>query len=284
MGNIFAITTPAETIKADAGGKASAIFTVTNTSNKPIRGIALAKAIGATQQGWLDVEGETEKDFGAGGTQQFTLNFTASGGEVGKFPFRLDVASATNPDEDFTEGPIVNVQTAAPPPQAVKSGFPLWIILVIGVLVLLIVGLILFIVLRTGSSNPVNTNVNAVKPTEKVTEGMRVRDSSDGAKIYFGIDGQLRWIPNPATYSGLFNQAGFTEIPTVKGYPIGPPLTDGAYLAWAPPDPHTYLIVDGTKRWITSPTAFDRYGFSIQMVRPLPTAELAAIKNGPDIP
>ncbi|HEV7643461.1 MAG TPA: tectonin domain-containing protein [Pyrinomonadaceae bacterium] len=163
MGNIFTITTATTDIKADAAGKASAIFTVTNTSNKPIRGIARARSMGSTQQGWLEVEGETEKDFGAGGIQQFTVNFKSTGPEAGKFPFRLDVASANNPDEEFTEGPPINVETAAPA-APVKKGFPLWLIIVIAAAALLIVGLILLFVLRGGGEgNPV-VNANVRKP------------------------------------------------------------------------------------------------------------------------
>src|ERR1044072_331644 len=149
MENIFVITTTTENIKADAAGKASVIFTVTNTSNKPQRGIAKAKALGSTQQGWLKIEGEIEKDFGAGGTQQFTVNFKSTGTETGKFPFRLDVASESNPDEEFTEGPPVNVETAAPPP-VVKKGFPWWILAVIGGLLLIIIIVVVFLLLRDG--------------------------------------------------------------------------------------------------------------------------------------
>ena len=75
MANIFAITTASEDIKADAGGKAKAVYTVTNTSSKPIRGIARVRPLGNTQQDWLAVEGENERDFSANGTQQFTVNF-----------------------------------------------------------------------------------------------------------------------------------------------------------------------------------------------------------------
>ncbi len=155
MANIFAITTPAEDMKADAAGKASAIFTVTNTSHKPVRGIARARALGNTENDWLDVEGETERDFGAGATEQFTVNFSKSAdAPAGKFPFRLDVASATNPDEEFTEGPTVNVQTAPQAQLIKKAGFPWWIIPVIALLLLLIAGAVWFLVFRTDGNQP----------------------------------------------------------------------------------------------------------------------------------
>ena len=162
MGNIFAITTVAEDIKADASGKASAVFTVTNTSNKPIRGIAKSKALGNTEQGWLDIEGEMERDFAGNGTQQFTVNFAKPSPPVAagsapatteKFPFRLDIASSSNPDEQFTEGPIVNVEVKGAGAPPVKKPFPLWLILVIAGAGLLVIGLILFLVFQKGCNS-----------------------------------------------------------------------------------------------------------------------------------
>ncbi len=155
MAKSFAVTTTAtDTLKGDAKGHAEALFTVTNTTPRPIRGIVKAKALGDTKQEWLSIAGDTERDFAAGATQQFTVGFDAAGAAqpppatpsaaragssapAGKYPFRLDVASARNKDEDFTEGPTVNVEVAAAATPAKKS-FPLWIIFVILGVVLLI--------------------------------------------------------------------------------------------------------------------------------------------------
>ncbi len=147
MANIFAITTVADDIKADKEGKASAVFTVTNNSNKPVRGIAKAKALGNTQQDWLNVDGETERDFSASGTQQYTVNFrkpVAAGQPVEKFSFRLDVSSAINPDEQFTEGPAIHVEVTPPIQPPPKKPFPWWIILVAAGILLLVIGAVLF--------------------------------------------------------------------------------------------------------------------------------------------
>jgi hypothetical protein len=163
MANLFAITTATDEIKADANGRAVAIFTVTNTSSGPVRSVAKTKAIGNTQQGWLDVQGEIERDFSAGGTQQFTVNFNkpptppapnSPPPAAEKFPFRLDVASSVNPDEEFTEGPQVNVEvTPAAAPS--KKAFPWWIILVVLGALLLVGGLIWFLVApKSGGEKP----------------------------------------------------------------------------------------------------------------------------------
>jgi len=158
MGRIFDITSPTEDIQADAAGKASAFFTVTNTRDKPVRGLAKAKRVGNTQQEWLEVEGEVERDFPARGTQLFKVNFSkppvpaavgATPPPAEKFPFRLYVFSSEHPEEEFTEGPTVRVEVT-PGGTPVKKPFPWWIILVIAGVALLAGAIILFLVLQKG--------------------------------------------------------------------------------------------------------------------------------------
>jgi hypothetical protein len=130
-------------LKADAKRHAEATFTVTNVAVRPVRGMARANALDDTKQEWLSIVGESERDFGAGTTQQFTVNFDASaaqaGASAGKYRFRLVVASAINPDEDFAESPVVTVDAPAgdgpaPPPPPPRPMF--WLIPVIAVLLI----------------------------------------------------------------------------------------------------------------------------------------------------
>jgi len=177
----FAITTPAtESLRPDAKGHVEVVFTVTNTTARPIRGMAKAKPMGDTKREWLGIEGETERDFAAGATEQFTVTFdapitpgpkvetaapaatkpaagapaatgTSAGAPAKKYPFRLDVSSAVVPDEDFTEGPTVTVEVAEKPVIVkAEGGFRWWILLVILGVVLLVGGLVAFLVLRNG--------------------------------------------------------------------------------------------------------------------------------------
>ncbi|HEV7644349.1 MAG TPA: PAN domain-containing protein [Pyrinomonadaceae bacterium] len=168
MANIFNITVDAADIKAGADGKATAIFTVTNVSNTPVRGIAKAKALGSTLQDWLSVKGEPERDFSAHGTEQFTVEFSkpagpaasgAPGGPPEKFPFRLDVFSAANPDEEFTEGQTVNVEVKQPEALPVKKPFPWWILIVAGAALILIV-ILLFLLFGRGGGKPSDNGSN----------------------------------------------------------------------------------------------------------------------------
>jgi PASTA domain len=157
MSSSFNITCATiDTLKLDAKRRAQAVFTVTNNAPRSMRGLARAKALGDTKQQWLRIEGEAERDFGRGTTQQFTVTFdgapavsqlpgtttpAASETEANskqaarRYPFRLDVAAAVNPEEDFTEGPTVTVDVVAAESVTPRK-FPFWIIPVIAVLLI----------------------------------------------------------------------------------------------------------------------------------------------------
>ena len=114
-------------------------------------------------------------------------------------------------------------------------------------------------------------------------DGVRPRDTTTG-RIYLVLDGALRWVPNVATYVNLFeNWTSVTPVPSASAYKIGAPITDGAYLAGGSPDGRIFFVVDGTKRWITSPAVFSRFGFNAGAIRSLTPAQLAAIPDGADI-
>jgi len=178
MAKTFTITTTATApVKADNKGHAEAVFTVTNTSARPVRGMARVRPLESTKQEWLKINGESERDFAPGGTQQFVVTFdspvaappapsspapagspppasqTTGAAAADKYSFRLDVASATNPDEDFTEGPIVTVDVPGAVPAPPPKKFPIWIIFVIIAAVLVIGGIILFFVLRSSGTD-----------------------------------------------------------------------------------------------------------------------------------
>ena len=181
MAKSFAITTTAtETLKADAKGHAQAVFTVTNTTARPMRGLTRAKALEATKREWLSITGDSERDFGAGATAQLTVNFDAASVPAGKYPFRLDVDSALNPEEDFTEGPTVTVEVASAPAPPEKKKFPIWIIIVIAAVVLLIGGVILFLVLGRGekpaevAATPTPTVAATPTPTASPVSTQRI--------------------------------------------------------------------------------------------------------------
>jgi hypothetical protein len=174
MANFFAITTTTENLIADVNGtaKASIIFTVTNNSDRPLRGIANLQPLERTEESWLSIDGEPEKDFPAGGTLQYTVIFNKplqplTEGQTEpeeKYPYRLNVASAVRPDEDFTEGPVVAIYKPLRKGAGKKAGIPWWVFLIIGVVVLAIVGVVLFFLLSGGKAKKPVPDVTG-KPT-----------------------------------------------------------------------------------------------------------------------
>jgi hypothetical protein len=147
MAHIFAITSSTDTLPLDKG-RGNISFTVTNTTSRPLRGRAVPVPLGNTKKEWLTLGGEAERDFSSSGTHQYRIEFVApEGTPAGKYPFRLDVLSVVNPDEDFTEGPAVTAEIEATPAPAPPSKFPKWIIPVV-LLVLLVGGVLTWLALR----------------------------------------------------------------------------------------------------------------------------------------
>jgi beta-lactam-binding protein with PASTA domain len=146
MSKIFAITSANETAKLTADRHGEAAFTVTNTTARPMRGLAKLKPLGDTKQEWLKLKGESERDFVAGGTQQYTVMLDVPANAApGKYGFRLDIVSTINPDEDFTEGPTVTAELSPPKPRPASKA---WIIPVALIVVAVIVGAIVFLATR----------------------------------------------------------------------------------------------------------------------------------------
>jgi hypothetical protein len=179
MANSFTITTAADNLQADEGGRATIVFTVTNATARPLRGVAKVKPLDNTQAGWLKIEGETERDFPAGGTHQFTVVFDKPKSDAAtaapqseKYRFRFDAISANNPDEDFTEGPVVTIeateQKVVPP-----KPFPWWILILVAIL-LIVGGIIVYLVLRNGDRSGSPTPTPIVTPTATPTEKVEV--------------------------------------------------------------------------------------------------------------
>lgn len=147
MANVFSITASATSLRTDAKGQAEVSFTATNTSGRPIKARAEAKASDPAQQAWLTVVGETERDFPVDGTHQFSVKVTVPpGNPAGQHSLRLDVVSTANPDDDFEEGPTISLEVGASAP--VKRKFPWWIAAAAAV-VLAIGGVTAYLLLRS---------------------------------------------------------------------------------------------------------------------------------------
>ncbi len=103
----FTITTPSETVRIGADGRAEMIFTVTNVSRFPTRGMAKLTAQGNLSATWLTLA-VVEREFPAGGAQQFLVAANVPAGTPpGRYTWRFDMVSADKSGEGIDLGPTV---------------------------------------------------------------------------------------------------------------------------------------------------------------------------------
>ncbi|HXJ93707.1 MAG TPA: PASTA domain-containing protein [Terriglobia bacterium] len=125
MATVFNITTASNTVRLDGQQRGEVAFTVSNTSGRPLRGRAKLVPLDSTPKSWLTIAGESERDFPAGGVQQFTVQVAVpSESKEGRYVFRLDAVAVQNPDEDYTQGPAIAFVLAK---QEKAKRFPWWI-------------------------------------------------------------------------------------------------------------------------------------------------------------
>lgn len=132
----FAITASAtEPQRVDASGEASFVFTVSNALGRPVRARATVTPEGDTRREHVGVTGEVERDFAADGTQSWSVRVRVPPETPpGTYAFHLLVASVSNPDDEYADGPRVQFVVAA---KEAPRPFPWWIVaLVAGVVVL----------------------------------------------------------------------------------------------------------------------------------------------------
>ena len=147
MARNFTITTPAETVRVGADGKAEMVFTVTNTGGTPHRAMGRVVPLGNTDPTWLSVPGEREREFPVGAVQQFSVAATVPAGTPsGRYPWRFDVVSALKSGEDITLGPAVAFEVADAT-TVEKKRIPWWVWVALAVAAL-VIGLVVFLVMR----------------------------------------------------------------------------------------------------------------------------------------
>jgi PASTA domain len=150
MASLWDITAASEMVKIETGS-GEVVYTVTNKTDKLVRGQLRLRPQPPTAASWLGLAGEVERDFSANGTQQVVAKVTIpSGTPSGRYGLRLDVASVANPDEDYSEGATVFLEV--PASEVPKKPFPWWI-LAVGVAAL-VVGLAVYALIPKTVSMP----------------------------------------------------------------------------------------------------------------------------------
>jgi len=157
----FTVTAAGQKVTLDASGAAQAPFTVTNTSAQTLRGRLLTRPTDPAKAEWLSIVGESTRDFAPNAAEQVVIQLNVpQTTPPGTYSFRVDAVSELAPDEDFTEGPSVAFEVAAPPPPP-KKKFPWWIFIVIGAVVLLIIiGVVIWLLTKDNG----NKKMVAVPP------------------------------------------------------------------------------------------------------------------------
>jgi hypothetical protein len=155
----FTVTAAGQKVNLDPSGGAQAPFTVTNTSAQTLSGRLLATPTDPAKAEWLSIVGEPTRNFAPNAAEQVVVQLSVPPTTApGSYAFRLDAVSEVDPDEDFTEGPSVAFDVAAPL-AAPKKKFPWWILAIIGAVVLLIIiGVAVFLLTRGGGSSSNGNN------------------------------------------------------------------------------------------------------------------------------
>src|SRR5215470_18596760 len=192
MNRIFAITTASDRVPTGGDGRGEITFTVTNSSARALRGQLRVRPIGSTKVEWLNIAGETERNFSPNATQQVLVKVTVPPGTpAGKYQFRLDTVSLVNPDDDFTEGPTIELEVKAS--EAPKKAFPWWIVAAAAGAVILIVTLT-WMLWPKGAEVPDVAGLDVGEATKKLedlkfkVEVTRQVNSSVGLNHVFGQD------------------------------------------------------------------------------------------------
>jgi hypothetical protein len=122
---------------------------------------------------------------------------------------------------------------------------------------------------------------NAAVPRPDLS-GLRLKAPNNPAVYVVDPQGFLRWIPDPATYNNLFRDWNsiVTDVDLVN-VAMGPALTEGAVLAQGSGEAAVYLVSNGTKQWITSPAAMDKYDLNWKTVVQVPHVLVDSIPSGP---
>ena len=142
---IFEVAAAASQIQLNADGKGEAVFTVTNRSSGSVRAQIKLRPLEETKSEWLSLAGQAEQDFGPGSLSQVIVRVNAHApAPAGKYEFRIDVIPIDNPDEDYSEGPVVTLRTGLPARPA--RPFPWAALLAISAGFVLIAALIYFVI------------------------------------------------------------------------------------------------------------------------------------------
>jgi hypothetical protein len=235
MTRLFDITTTQDSLELDRQGQGKVVFTVTNVTQQPQRCGLRPRGLDAGKAGWLRLAGEAERDFVPGMVHQVEVGIAVPPGTpLEKFRLRLDAYSVANPDDDFTEGPLVQVNpplAAAPAPEG-GGRMPWWVWLVIALAVLAVGGLAFHLMSRKAppvisppppASAPASTPTPPPPPPPRLVEFDNPRIEAGGRLV--GLDVCREWGANcgQAAATAFCQQKGHGAAHSFKVTQDAPP-------------------------------------------------------------
>ncbi|MEM1180776.1 MAG: PASTA domain-containing protein, partial [Acidobacteriota bacterium] len=134
MANIFQIVPSADAVQLGKDGKSEELSVTVTNLGKSAGARALIVPLGDTDEAWLSIDGEEERELLAGTPEEFKILVEVpKEAPEGEHKFRIDVASEENPDDDFSEGPEITIKPAP------ASKLWLWILLAVLFVVIVVV-------------------------------------------------------------------------------------------------------------------------------------------------
>lgn len=152
MTSAFSITPASNSITFEKQQRLKSVtYTVTNDSGQEVRGRASLATVPdkAPHLAWLSIDGESERPFIIGATEQYKVNINVPADAApDNYTIRLNMVATHNPDETFSAGPTVTL--VVPEAKVEPKKFPIWIIPVI---VLVLVGIAAAVFFATRSKD-----------------------------------------------------------------------------------------------------------------------------------
>src|SRR5262245_15242013 len=204
----FTVTAAGQRVNLGISGAAQASFTVTNTSTQTLKGRMMPRPADAASPDWFSVVGETVRDFAPNAEERVVVQLSVpSTAAPGAYSFRLDAVSAVDPDEDFTEGPSVAFDVAAPPPLKKKFPWvPWWVVGVAGgVLLLIIIVVVVILLVRDNQTRAISSGIGEIPANQTFDiDGGKLPTRARNADIHWKLlAGAWSLAPAPRTNTTL---------------------------------------------------------------------------------
>jgi hypothetical protein len=107
----FDISVSHPTLSLDEQGYAQTTFTVTNSTGKTQQLVAKLATLNPQHKSWLQIEGDLSPELAPNSTHQYLVKVEVPTDKFkGRFDFRLEIYSASEPQQKLAQGPKVAVE------------------------------------------------------------------------------------------------------------------------------------------------------------------------------